>query len=180
MRCASGWYWRLGCVLLITVFMSGCPKKTPPPSETGTSGGPGLNLGQENLPPSSPPGDITGRRLEGEGEGGPLHDVHFDYDSFDLSSEARSTLQMNSDWLRNNSQSKVEVEGHCDSRGTAEYNLALGAKRAKAARDYLVSLGVSPERLSTISYGEELPLCHDSNESCWQQNRRVHFLVLNR
>ncbi|HEV8716562.1 MAG TPA: peptidoglycan-associated lipoprotein Pal [Candidatus Binatia bacterium] len=178
MRCVSGWSWRFGCILLIAVFMSGCPKKTPPPSEIGPDGGLGPAPGESNLPPSE--GDITRRRLENYGEGGPLQDIHFAYDSFELSSEARDTLRVNSDWLRSNSQAKVEVEGHCDDRGTSEYNLALGAKRAKAARDYLVSLGVSPERLSTISYGEEVPLCHESTESCWAQNRRAHFLVLNR
>jgi peptidoglycan-associated lipoprotein len=119
-------------------------------------------------------------RLEGQGEGGPLQDIHFGYDSFELSSESRETLRSNANWLQGNAQARIEVEGHCDERGTVEYNLALGAKRAKAARDYLVSLGVSPERLSTISYGEELPLCRESTESCWQENRRAHFLVLNR
>jgi len=179
MRRARGWYWRLGCVLLITVFMSGCPKKTPPPSETGPGGGFGQpGFGEGNLPS---PGDTTRGQLEhGPEQGGPLQDIHFAYDSFELSSEARDILRSNSDWLKGNSQAKVEVEGHCDERGTSEYNLALGAKRAKAARDYLVSLGISPERLSTISYGEELPLCHESTESCWEQNRRAHFLVLNR
>ena len=72
---------------------------------------------------------------------------------------------------------KVTVEGHCDERGTVEYNLALGAKRARAAKDYLVALGVSGDRLTTISYGEELPLCHENNESCWQQNRRAHVVM---
>ncbi|HJY84413.1 MAG TPA: peptidoglycan-associated lipoprotein Pal [Candidatus Binatia bacterium] len=178
MRRVRGWYWRLGCVLLITVLMSGCPKKTPPPSEAGPSGGLGPGLGEGNIPPSE--GDITKGRIGGQGEGGPLQDIHFAFDSFELSSEARDILRSNNDWLRGNLQAKVEVEGHCDERGTSEYNLALGAKRAKAARDYLVSLGTSPERLSTISYGEELPLCHESTESCWEQNRRAHFLVLNR
>jgi len=178
MRCVSGWSWRFGCVLLVAVFLSGCPKKTPPPSGVGP-GGSSSEFGEHNIPPSSQD-DLTRSRLRGEGEGGPLQDVHFAYDSFELPSEARDTLRVNSDWLRSNPQAKVEVEGHCDDRGTSEYNLALGAKRAKAARDYLVSLGVSPERLSTISYGEEVPLCHESTESCWAQNRRAHFLVLNR
>ena len=158
--------------------MSGCPKKTPPPSEIGPGGGPGSPFGEGNLPS---PGDTTKKYIEGGPEqGGPLHDIHFAFDSFALSSEARDILRSNNDWLKSNPQAKVEVEGHCDERGTSEYNLALGAKRAKAARDYLVSLGISPERLSTISYGEELPLCHESTESCWEQNRRAHFLVLNR
>lgn len=178
MRCVSGWYWCLGCILLIAVFMSGCPKKTPPPSGVGPGGLGPEGMREGNIPPSE--GDMTRGRIRGEGEGGPLQDIHFAYDSFELASEARETLHANSDWLKSNSQAKVEVEGHCDERGTSEYNLALGAKRAKAARDYLVSLGISPERLSTISYGEEVPLCHESTESCWAQNRRSHFLILNR
>jgi peptidoglycan-associated lipoprotein len=111
-------------------------------------------------------------------ESGPLQAVFFSYDSFELSEEARQSLQANADWLQNNAEAKVEVEGHCDDRGTAEYNLALGAKRARAAQDYLTTLGVPAERLSVISYGEELPVCTDSNESCWQRNRRGHFSVL--
>jgi peptidoglycan-associated lipoprotein len=135
-------------------------------------------MGERDL---TPPGASTQDNIErGPQAGGPLGDIHFDYDSFELTSESRETLRTNADWMQSNSQAKVEVEGHCDDRGTAEYNLALGAKRAKAARDYLVSLGVSPDRLSTISYGEELPLCREASESCWQENRRVHFLVLNR
>jgi len=135
-------------------------------------------MGESGFPP---PGETTQKEIDlGPERGGPLQDIHFAYDSFELSSEARDILRANATWLQKNAQAKVEVEGHCDERGTVEYNLALGAKRARAARDYLVSLGVAPERLSTISYGEELPLCKESNESCWQQNRRAHFLVLNR
>jgi peptidoglycan-associated lipoprotein len=179
MRGIRGWYWRIGGVLLIALAVSGCPKKTPPPSEAGLGpGGPGPGMGERDL---TAPGKSTERQVEyGPERGGPLQDIHFDYDSFDLTSEARETLRTNTNWLQSNSQARVEIEGHCDERGTAEYNLALGAKRAKAARDYLVSLGVSPERLSTISYGEELPLCRESTESCWAENRRAHFLVLNR
>lgn len=174
--------WRIGGVVLVALTVSACPKKTPPPSESGlggTGGGAESGLGERNLPPGDQGKRVEGR-LEGQGEGGPLQDIHFGYDSFELSSESRETLRSNANWLQGNAQARIEVEGHCDERGTVEYNLALGAKRAKAARDYLVSLGVSPERLSTISYGEELPLCRESTESCWQENRRAHFLVLNR
>lgn len=175
--------WRISCALLIAATMAGCPKKTPPPSEgvNSSSGMDSSGLGERTLSGVSP--DNGGRvqdRLEGKGEGGPLHDVLFAFDSYDLSFESRSTVQRNADWLRSNPQVKVEIEGHCDERGTVEYNLALGAKRAKAVRDYLVSLGISSERLSTISYGEELPLCRESTEECWRQNRRVHFLALTR
>jgi peptidoglycan-associated lipoprotein len=181
MRNVSVWRWWIGTVLLLAFTVSGCPKKTPSPSETSSGlGAPGM--GEAGVPPAEQaPGDTTRRQLElGPERGGPLQDIHFAYDSFDLSAEARETLRTNADWLQSNSQARVEVEGHCDERGTTEYNLALGAKRARAARDYLVTVGVSPDRLSTISYGEELPLCREANESCWQQNRRVHFLVLNR
>jgi peptidoglycan-associated lipoprotein len=87
-------------------------------------------------------------------------------------------LRANADWLKKNSNARVEIEGHCDDRGTSEYNLALGAKRAQAAREYLVTLGVAAARLSTISYGEEIPVCKEATESCWQQNRRARFVIV--
>ena len=93
-------------------------------------------------------------------------------------SRRAATLRDNGNWLKDHPQAKVEIEGHCDERGTVEYNLALGAKRARAAKDYLVALGVAADRLTTISYGEELPLCHEHTEECWQKNRRAHFVVL--
>jgi peptidoglycan-associated lipoprotein len=108
----------------------------------------------------------------------PLKDVFFEFDRYDLSSEARETLRANADWLKSNASVRVEIEGHCDERGTNEYNLALGAKRAQAARDYLSSLGIAPDRLSTISYGEEIPVCHEHEESCWKQNRRDRFVIV--
>ncbi|HWH80428.1 MAG TPA: peptidoglycan-associated lipoprotein Pal [Candidatus Binatus sp.] len=107
----------------------------------------------------------------------PLKDVFFDFDRYDLSGEARSVLRTNADWLKSNTSARVEIEGHCDDRGTNEYNLALGAKRAQAARDYLGSLGITSERLSTISYGEEIPVCREQQESCWKQNRRARFVI---
>jgi peptidoglycan-associated lipoprotein len=96
---------------------------------------------------------------------------------FDLDSEARA-LQKNAEWLKENGGARVELEGHCDERGTIEYNLALGARRAASAKAYLTALGVGADRLNTISYGEELPLCHDSSDACWQQNRRVHAVLI--
>jgi len=108
----------------------------------------------------------------------PLKDVMFDFDRYDLSTDARATLRANADWLRSNPSARVEIEGHCDERGTNEYNLALGAKRAQAAREFLSSLGISPDRLSTISYGEEIPVCHEHEEQCWKQNRRARFVIL--
>lgn len=108
----------------------------------------------------------------------PLKDVFFDFDRYDLTADARTTLRANADWLKGNSSARIEIEGHCDERGTSEYNLALGAKRAQAARDYLGSLGIAADRLSTISYGEEIPVCKEQTESCWKQNRRARFVIL--
>jgi peptidoglycan-associated lipoprotein len=107
----------------------------------------------------------------------PLKDVFFDFDRYELSADARALLRANADWLKTNSAVRVEIEGHCDERGTNEYNLALGAKRAQAAREYLATLGVASERLSTTSFGEEIPLCKEANESCWKQNRRARFVI---
>jgi peptidoglycan-associated lipoprotein len=111
-------------------------------------------------------------------EQGPLDDIFFAYDSADVSGDARGTLDRNAEWLRANPTARVEIEGHCDSRGTVEYNLGLGARRASAARDYLVSLGISPERMTTISYGKEIQVCQEETTSCWERNRRAHFVVL--
>ena len=110
----------------------------------------------------------------------PLKDAFFDFDRYDLSADARTVLRANADWLKNNPSMRVDIEGHCDERGTNEYNLALGAKRAQAARDYLVSLGIAPDRLSTTSYGEEIPVCQEHSESCWRQNRRARFVIMAR
>jgi peptidoglycan-associated lipoprotein len=111
------------------------------------------------------------------GEGGPLADIHFAYDSAALSDEARATLERHALWLQNRREAKVTVEGHCDERGTVEYNLALGEQRARAARDYLVSLGVAAARLRTVSYGKERPLDPGNTAEAWAKNRRAHFVV---
>jgi len=108
----------------------------------------------------------------------PLKDVFYEFDRYDLSADARSTLRANADWLKNNASARVEIEGHCDERGTSEYNLALGAKRAQAAREFLSSLGIPADRLSTISYGQEIPVCREHSEDCWKQNRRARFVIV--
>ena len=109
---------------------------------------------------------------------GPMKSIYFDFDSFALNADARATLKSNADWLKANPSSTVEIEGHCDERGTTEYNLALGAKRARAAMDYLATLGVNPSRLKTISYGEELTACREASETCYQRNRRDRFVEI--
>ena len=108
---------------------------------------------------------------------GYLKDVFFDTDSYDLPPEARDMLAENAAWLRSYPSISSRIEGHCDERNTREYNLALGERRANAVRDYLVFLGVSPERIQTISYGEERPFAVGHNESAWKLNRRTHFLI---
>ena len=183
------WCGRVGCGMLVAVFLSACPPQpssrlpSPPPSmPQPIPSQPGVDLG------AAPQEDTLlgpGERVEtllqvGPQTGGELQDIYFGYDAFDLSPAARTILQTNADWLRNNPAAKIEIEGHCDNRGTVEYNLALGAERARAAYDYLVSLGIASERIGTISYGEEAPLCAEDSEACWQQNRRTHFAIISR
>jgi peptidoglycan-associated lipoprotein len=107
----------------------------------------------------------------------PLGDALFDYDQFAIGDDARPVLQRNADWLRRWPSTRIAIEGHADARGTSEYNLALGERRAHAAREYLVSLGIDRDRLVVASKGEESPVCFDENETCWQQNRRVHSII---
>lgn len=107
----------------------------------------------------------------------PLDDTFFAYDRSELSESARASLQRDANWLRRWSGTRVMVEGHADERGTNEYNLALGERRAAVTRDYLVSLGIDPSRIAIVSKGREAPFCREQNERCWQQNRRGHFIV---
>ena len=118
---------------------------------------------------------LAGQRL---GEDGPLRDVHFDYDRYELRTEDRTILQANALWLQDNPRAKVEIEGHCDERGTGDYNMALGGKRAYSVKSYLLALGISADRFSTISYGDELPVCREPSESCWARNRRARSVVI--
>jgi peptidoglycan-associated lipoprotein len=136
-------------------------------------------------PPSPPPADrpLTEDELfakmtpEELTKSGVLKPVYFAYDSILLSDEARGILQKNVDYLKKRSSVKVMVEGHADSRGTNEYNLALAERRADAVRDYLVSLGVAADRATIVSKGEEQPFCKEETEACWQQNRVGFFIV---
>ncbi len=108
---------------------------------------------------------------------GPLGDVFFDFDSTVLGSAAQEQLNQNAAWLEKNALSKARIEGHCDSRGTSEYNLALGERRASTAKEYLVRLGVASSRLETISFGEERPFDSGQGENAWAKNRRAHFVM---
>jgi peptidoglycan-associated lipoprotein len=107
----------------------------------------------------------------------PLGDAFFDLDQSTIREDARAVLQKNAEWMRRWTSTRVAVEGHCDSRGTSEYNLALGERRASAVKGYLVSLGIASDRVVTVSKGKETPVCGEESESCWQQNRRGHSIV---
>jgi peptidoglycan-associated lipoprotein len=108
---------------------------------------------------------------------GYLKPVFFDYDQADIRPDAKDALSSDAEFLRKWPTLRVTIEGHCDERGTREYNMALGQRRAGAAKDYLVSLGIDASRLLGVSYGKERPFCTDHNEDCWQKNRRAHFVV---
>lgn len=129
-------------------------------------------------PPPAPPKATLSERLAAE-----VQDAYFDYDKSDIREDARATLTKNADALKTIFQefpnAAVVIEGHADERGSAEYNLGLADRRATSARDFLVQLGVPTDRLRTVSYGKERPVCTESNESCWQQNRRAHFAAGN-
>lgn len=185
---------RMTCyTFLATLFLiaGGCAPATPnkpdigSPSGSGAAGakGSGQGEGQRGETRESTTDTSSLKQLQ-EGKApvtpatSPLKDIFFEFDRADLRSDARDTLRANADWLKTNPSARIEIEGHCDERGTNEYNLALGAKRAQSAKDYLVSLGIAGDRLSTISYGEEIPVCREHEESCWRQNRRARFVII--
>jgi len=179
-------------VLAVAVLAYGCPGKRPPALATAAPGEEDdTRAGRSARAPVEPvPEGPDVRSIEGEGasgsdipggaytgEGGPLADVRFEYDSAALTDEARSVLEKHALWLQGQRDVRVIVEGHCDERGTVEYNLALGEQRARAVRDYLASLGVAGARLRVVSYGKERPLDPGSDEAAMARNRRAHFNV---
>ena len=184
-----------GLVLALAVLLtlSACGKKRPPVLAT-TPGGERVGTATEPLDrtgtePLDEGPDVRAMESEGAygtdlatgaygtGEGGPLEDIRYEYDSGSLTDAARATLEKHALWLQGHRDVKATVEGHCDERGTVEYNLALGEQRARAARDYLVSLGVAAERLRVVSFGKERPLDSGTGEASWSKNRRAHFAV---
>jgi peptidoglycan-associated lipoprotein len=106
-------------------------------------------------------------------------DAFFDYDMSDIRSDAREALTRTANFLRANPSVSIQIEGHCDERGSVAYNLGLGDRRSNSAQDFLTSLGIAESRMTTISYGKERPFCTQSDESCWQQNRRAHMVCTN-
>jgi len=174
--------------LLALGFLFSCGSPANPPTPTWTAENPNASSGaaakpeapKPPAPPKPDPGTTSSLDALRKGEAataGPMKDVNFDFDSVVLSEVARSTLKANADWLKSNTAARIQIEGHCDERGTAEYNMALGAKRAQAAMDYLATLGVAASRMSTISYGEEIPVCKEKTEDCWAKNRRARFVI---
>ena len=167
----------LGAVLLLA---AGCKKKAP--TTTPEAAPPPPAPAEAVPPPSAPPPPAREEGVMSEdistlNAKGYLKDAFFDFDKADLREDARTSLSADADWLKQYSSIQVLVEGHCDERGTEEYNLSLGEKRASAVKSYLASLGVSGSRIRTVSYGKDRPFCTDHNESCWQENRRGHFVI---
>jgi peptidoglycan-associated lipoprotein len=184
----------------LLTFLYGCPKKKPATTPAD------LNVETTSVPaptttPSTTPTDVdqpAAPDVNDESEIDPLAgsdlgainaemqrrgfsaDVYFDYDESGLSDDTRDKLARNADLLKSNPQFQITIEGHADSRGTSEYNLALGERRSIAVRDYLSSLGVGADRLRTISYGEERGVCTEEEEGCWSQNRRAHMVITGR
>ncbi len=174
--------------LVAAVGVSACGKKKPAPPPAAPPPAPAPTTPAPPPPPPPPPppapapapteDEIFARKtLDELNAEKPLSDAFFDFDSSQIRDDAKSALQKDADWMKRWTSTKVMVEGHCDSRGTAEYNLALGDRRAQAVHDYLVSLGVPADRVQTVSKGKEQPFCAEENESCWSQNRRGHFLI---
>lgn len=180
--------WTTGFVLLLMAGLTaGCGGNKRPPALTGAPGS------AVNAPPPRAPEPVDTRPdvdplandralgsdmpADANTEGGPLEDIHFELDSSALGDAARQTLGQHAAWLKAHVGARVTVEGHTDERGTIDYNLALGEQRARAAKEYLASLGVAAGRLRTVSFGKEKPLDPASNEAAWARNRRAHFVV---
>lgn len=156
--------WRAAALALIFVLAACAPK--PKPMQAPEEAPPPPPMAQSQVQTSVVPGSLQDFRVN-------VGDtVHFDYDKYDVRGGDRDILQRQATWLQKYPQVRVTIEGHCDERGTREYNLALGARRANAVKEYLVSVGVPSSRVDTISYGKERPTCTESDESCWAQNRR--------
>ncbi len=176
MKVAPGKFVAMTTLAVVCAFASGCAKKSqeappvPPPAP------PVVEAPRDTTPPP-PVGDDEGRTTIGASD---LRPAFFDLDSYSLRDDARTALDANARALREHSGARVTIEGHCDERGTAEYNLALGERRAVAAKTYLVSLGIAPDRVRTVSYGKEFPFDPGQDEGAWAKNRRAHFVITSR
>lgn len=145
------------------------PPAPPPPPPPAPAPAPAAALTEDEIFARKTLDELNAER--------PLGDALFDFDQWVIRDDARVTLQANAEWLRRWASTRVTIEGHCDARGTSEYNLALGERRASAVKEYLVSLGVAADRLLVVSMGEESPACVEAHEGCWQRNRRGHPII---
>jgi len=152
-------------VVIFMLFVSGCPKKVPPPPLPVDVKPPEPKIVEPVITPEPPKVEIN------------LKTAYFNFNKYDLTGEAKATLTDNAKQLMDNPQIKVRLEGNCDERGTSSYNLSLGEKRARSAKDFLVKYGISGSRIETVSYGEERPVCPEHNENCWWRNRKVDFII---
>ena len=184
-RCVS-----LIAFVLVAVFaLEACkrpvpPPPPPPPAPPVVAPPPPPPPAPKPQPPPPPPAaprplteDELFQKKTLEQLSSELGSVAFDFDQATIREDQRGTLQKNADWMRRWTSTRVTIEGHADARGTAEYNLALGDRRAAAVRDYLVSLGIAGDRLLAVSRGEETPVCTENTEDCWRQNRRGHPVI---
>ena len=171
----------LALALALSVGIVGCGPKPPKPVQeppvAPATPPPAPEPPPESAAPLSEYDQLRQKSIDEIEKMGLLADIHFDLDRSDLRDQDRQILSQNADTLKKFDFLTITVEGHCDERGSVEYNLALGERRARVAYDYLVSLGVSASRLKTVSYGKEVPLCQDSTEECYARNRRGHFAV---
>jgi peptidoglycan-associated lipoprotein len=157
------------------LFTTDCAKKPKPAMEPGEVPEESIEAPEETVPPEE--GGVTDEHPDEEEISLRLKDIHFDYDDDTLRPDAKDALNANAEVLLESPWVNVQIEGHCDERGTVEYNLALGERRALAAKRYLVSYGIDASRISVISYGKERPIAFGSNEDAWAKNRRDHFVV---
>jgi peptidoglycan-associated lipoprotein len=175
--------------LVLGLGAAACAKKAPaaappPPPPPAAPATPPAPPPPPPPPPAAPaPRPLTEDELFAQKTVGqlnserPLGDVYFDLDSSTIRDDGKAALSTNATWLKRWANTRINVEGHCDERGTAEYNLGLGERRAAAVRAHLVELGVPADRVVIVSKGKETPFCTEGNESCWQQNRRGHFII---
>ena len=182
--------WLTAVILLVVLTVSACSKKVPPPPPPPPA--PPVAAAPPPPPPPPPPApapapappkplseeeQFARKTLDQLNAEMPLGDVLFDYDQAAVREDQRGILQKNADYMRRWATIRVTIEGHADARGTNEYNLALGERRGNAVKDYLVSLGMSADRMTVISKGEEAGLCADMTEQCYARNRRGHFVI---
>jgi len=169
----------LAVLLLVALFpLCGCPKKAEVASapEAQAPGGPQKEMVTQPATPSPESARQAEEMKEKAGTAAQaLKPIYFDFDKYFIRDDAKDVMKANAAWLKAHPHVKIRIEGNCDEKGTKEYNQALGQRRATSAEKYLVDLGISSKRISLISYGKEKPVCTESDESCWQKNRRDDF-----